>query len=81
MADNGDFKTGGSPWGSPSGGGGNGSGRGPTPPNIDEIVKKIQDAINKFLPGGSKSGKRPIIFTFNLSNILIPLFTSSRAIS
>ena len=50
MADNGDFKTGGSPWGSPSGGGGNGSGRGPTPPNIDEIVKKIQDAINKFLP-------------------------------
>ena len=48
------------PWGSPTGGGGNGSGRGPTPPNIDEIIKKIQDTINRFLPGG-KSGNRPIM--------------------
>ncbi len=38
MAD--DFKgRGGSPWGSPPGGG-NGSGRGPTPPDIDEIIRK-----------------------------------------
>ena len=37
-----DFRgRGGSPWGSPPGGGsGNGSGRrGPTPPNIDELIK------------------------------------------
>ena len=44
-----DFKgRGGSPWGSPPGGGGNGSGRGPTPPDIDEIIKKIQDTIKNF---------------------------------
>ena len=33
-----------SPWGTPPGGNGNGDGgfrRGPTPPNIDEIVKKL----------------------------------------
>ena len=56
-----DFKgRGGSPWGSPPGGGGNGSGRGPTPPDIDAIIKDIQNKINKFLPGGSKSGGKPI---------------------
>ncbi len=46
-----DFKgRGGSPWGAPPGGGsgGNGSGRGPTPPNIDEIIKDIQDRIKRF---------------------------------
>ena len=38
-----DFRgRGGSPWGSPPGGGNNnGSRRGPTPPNIDEIIKEI----------------------------------------
>ena len=51
---------GGSPWGTPPGGGGNGSGRGPTPPDIDAIIKDIQNKINKFLPGGSKSGGKPI---------------------
>ena len=52
---------GGSPWGTPpGGGGGNGSGRGPRPPDIDEIIKNIQKIINKFLPGGSSSGKKPI---------------------
>ena len=58
MVDN--FKgRGGSPWGSPPGGG-NGSGRGPTPPDIDEIIRKIQSTINKFLPGG-RSGGKPVI--------------------
>ena len=55
-----DFRgRGGSPWGSPPGGGNNnGSGRGPKPPNIDEIIKEIQDKIKKFLPSGkSSSGK------------------------
>ena len=56
-----DFKgRGGSPWGSPPGGGGNGSGKGPTPPDIDAIIRDIQNKINKFLPGGSKSGGKPI---------------------
>ena len=55
-----DFKgRGGSPWGSPPGGG-NGSGKGPTPPDIAAIIKDIQSKINKFLPGGSKSGGKPI---------------------
>ena len=38
---------GGSPWGTPPGG--NGSGKGPTPPDIDAIIKDIQNKINKFL--------------------------------
>jgi membrane protease subunit HflK len=55
-----DFKgRGGSPWGT-SPGGGNGSGKGPTPPDIDAIIRDIQNKINKFLPGGSKSGRKPI---------------------
>ena len=55
-----DFKgRGESPWGTPPGGG-NGSGRGPTPPDIDAIIRDIQNKINKFLPGGSKSGGKPI---------------------
>jgi len=61
MANGNDFK-GGSPWGSPPGGG-NGSGRGgQRPPNIDEVVEKIQKLINKFLPGGKSGGAKPIIF-------------------
>ena len=35
---------GGSPWGTPPGGGnGNGSGRGPTPPDVDKIIRELQD--------------------------------------
>ena len=50
-----------SPWGTPPGGGGNGGfRRGPTPPDIDEIVKKIQNTINRFT-GGGKGGSKPII--------------------
>ena len=64
MANGNDFK-GGSPWGTPPGGG-NGSGRGKQPPNIDEIVEKIQKLINKFMPGGKSGGTKPIIFGFIL---------------
>jgi len=59
-----DFRSrGGSPWGNPPGGG-NGSGRrGPTPPDIEEIIKNLQDKINRFFPGGSSKGSgKPIIF-------------------
>ena len=58
-----DFKqSGGSPWGTPPGGGnGNGSGRGPTPPDIDKIIREIQNKIKNFLPGGSSSDGRPIL--------------------
>ena len=49
-----------SPWGTPPGGGNGGFRRGPTPPDIDEIVKKIQNTINRFTGGGS-GGSKPII--------------------
>ena len=43
-----DFKSrGGSPWGTPPGGG-NGSGKGPTPPDIDALIRDIQSKINRF---------------------------------
>ena len=61
MANNDNFRGGGSPWGSPPRGGGNGSGRGPRPPNIDEVIKKIQGIINKFIPGGKSGSSKPII--------------------
>ena len=52
---------GGSPWGSSSGGNGNGgSRRGPRPPDVDEIIKNIQNKINKILPNGAKGGNKPI---------------------
>ena len=61
-----DFRRGGgSPWGSPpggsGGGSGNGSGRGPTPPDIDKIIRELQEKIKKFLPGGSSSGGKQAI--------------------
>ena len=58
-----DFKDKGeSPWGTPpGGGGGNGSGRGPTPPDIDKIIREFQEKIKKFLPGGSSSGGKQAI--------------------
>ena len=54
-----------SPWGSnPGGSGGNGGFRkGPTPPNIDELISKLQNTINRFF-GGGKGGAKPIIIGF-----------------
>ena len=61
MTNGNDFKDD-SPWGSPPRGG-NGSGRGgQRPPNIDEIIEKIQKLISKLIPGGKSSSSKPIIF-------------------
>ena len=63
MANGDDFRGGGSPWGAPPGGG-NGRGRGgqQRPPNIDEVIEKIQKIISKLVPGGKAGGTKPIIF-------------------
>ncbi len=52
-----------SPWGSsgPTGGSGNGSGSRREPPNIDELIRNIQNKINRFMPGGKSGGSKPII--------------------
>ena len=63
-----------SPWGNNPGGGGNGGfRRGPTPPDIEEIIKKIQNTINRFT-GGGKGGAKPILFGLI---ILVVLWTLS----
>ena len=52
----------GSPWASPPGGGkSNGSGRGPTPPDVDKIIREFQDKIKNFLPGGKSSSTKSLI--------------------
>ena len=59
-----------SPWGTPPGGGGNGGfRRGPTPPNLDEVIKKLQDTINKFT-GGGKGGSKPIVLGITILIVL-----------
>ena len=49
---------GGGPWG--SGGGNGGGGSGPTPPDIEDLIRKGQDNIKKFVPGGF-GGKKLIL--------------------
>ncbi|WP_135081051.1 FtsH protease activity modulator HflK [Terasakiella sp. SH-1] len=48
------------PWGQgpkkPNGGGGNGGG-GPTPPDLEEMLRKSQENLKKFAPGGMGGGK------------------------
>ena len=47
MSDN--FQRGGGSLGiTPGGGSGNGSGRGPTPPDIDKIIREFQEKIKLF---------------------------------
>ena len=51
-------QSGGGPWGSPGGGGGGGPspwGRGPSgsqPPNLEDLLRRSQDQVKRFLPGG-----------------------------
>ncbi len=42
-----------SPWGRPPGGGG----FGPQPPNIEDLIRKSQERMKRFLPGGFGSGR------------------------
>ena len=55
---------GGGPWGGGGGSGGGGprgqwppSGGGGTPPNIEEMLRRSQDKVKRFLPGGFGSGR------------------------
>ena len=50
------------PWGQgpkrPNGNGGNGGGGGgPTPPDLEDMLRKSQENMKKFMPGGFGSGK------------------------
>ena len=45
---------GGSPWGKrPSGGGGGG----PTPPDLEDVIRKSQDRVKRMIPGGFGGGR------------------------
>ena len=47
---------GGSPWGRPQGGGGGGRGPGgPTPPDVEELLRRGQDNLKRFIPGGGNN--------------------------
>jgi len=62
-----------SPWGSPPGGkgGGNGSGRRQAPPNIDELIAKLQKLISGFIPGGKGTGgSRPFFLGITILIVL-----------
>ena len=50
------WNQGGGPWG---GGGGGQSpwGRGPQPPNIEEMLRRSQDRLRRFFPGGKGKGQ------------------------
>ena len=71
-----DFKSrGGSPWGSPSGGGGNGSGRGPRPPDVEEIIKKIQEIINKILQAAEAYKKEVVAKAEGEASRFVAIYT------
>ena len=62
-----------SPWGSPPGGkgGGNDSGRRQAPPNIDELIAKLQKLISGFIPGGKGTGgSRPFFLGIGILIVL-----------
>jgi membrane protease subunit HflK len=51
---------GGGPWGGGSGGGPRGGG-GPNPPDIEELLRKSQDSVKKFMPGGAGGAKGVVV--------------------
>lgn len=57
---------GGGPWGGGGGGGGpwgggGPRGGGPTPPDIEELLKKSQDRMKRFLPGGAGGARGAVL--------------------
>jgi len=52
---------GGGPWGPSGGGNRGGGGQGPQPPNIDEAIKKSQEALKKIIPGGIGGGRGALL--------------------
>ena len=64
---------GGSPWGS-GGGGGQGpwGGRGPSgpqPPNIEELLRRSQERLKRFLPGGFKTSRGIVLILIGVAAI------------
>ncbi len=60
----GPWGSGGGPWGPSGGRGGNnggGGGGGPQPPDIDEVIRKSQEALKKIIPGGVGGGRGAIL--------------------
>jgi modulator of FtsH protease HflK len=55
------WNQGGGPWGGGGGGGQSPWGRGPQPPNIEELLRRSQDRLRRFFPGGKGKG-RGILF-------------------
>src|ERR1700679_2564782 len=54
------WNQGGGPWG--GGGGGNSPwGRGPQPPNIEEMLRRSQERLRRFFPGGRGKGQGTVL--------------------
>ncbi len=51
------WNQGGGPWGGGGGGGQSPWGRGPQPPNVEEMLRRSQDRLRRFLPGGMGRGR------------------------
>ena len=59
-----------SPWGSPPGGGNGGFRRGPTPPDIDEIVKKNSKYYKQIYWGWKRWIKTNSVWSHHISSCL-----------
>ncbi|HEV7335063.1 membrane protein [Bosea sp. WAO] len=64
---------GGGPWGQRGGGGGNGGGPwgggpsgGGTPPDLEEIIRRGQDRLKNFMPGGNLGGRGALLIGLGL---------------
>jgi modulator of FtsH protease HflK len=55
------WNQGGGPWGGGGGGGQTPWGRGPQPPNIEEMLRRSQDRLRRFFPGGKGRGRGILI--------------------
>ena len=76
MSSNNQGSGGGGPWG--GGGGGprgqwppSGGGAGAPPPNIEEMLRRSQDRVRRFLPGGMGGGRAIALFAVGLVVLLL----------